>query len=55
MYVDLLIGFDFDTLSQYRDIAPESVSDERLVDLMKNFGKDDAGIKKAIEAMWNGM
>lgn len=40
-------------LKNYRDIAPETVADEVLLDLIRKNGKNDAAIKEAIQAMWN--
>mmetsp|Transcript_13758 Transcript_13758/g.14330 ORF Transcript_13758/g.14330 Transcript_13758/m.14330 type:complete len:911 (+) Transcript_13758:74-2806(+) len=40
-------------IRNYRDIAPESLSDEALLKLVHDNGKNAEAIKEALEALWN--
>lgn len=53
MYETFIYLFLF--LFQYRDLAPESLSDEALLELVRSNGKNDAAIKEALVTLWNGM
>ena len=47
--------YTFVPVLQYRQIAPETVDDQRLRSIIKNNNNDHNAIVAAIENIWHGM